>query len=60
MWVYDGQEKRARYVLPPKGRRKRRSTQGSSVTTAQPKQDDLEPDATNRQQPWRYGQKTKK
>lgn len=58
MWVYSGEEKRARYVLPPRQKR-RRSTQGSSVTTNEPKDNELDPKATNRQQPYRYGQKKK-
>jgi hypothetical protein len=65
MWIYDPVEKRARYILPPKKRHRRRKdkgpdiNQGSSVTTKKPKSKDLAPEATNRQPPWRYGQKRK-
>jgi hypothetical protein len=60
MWIY--KQGTRSYLLPPKKKRKRkkREVQGSSITAKDARNDDLKMDATNHQQPWRYGQKVKK
>jgi len=55
MWMY--KRGAARRIIGSRGRVQ--SDQGRSMLVKNPEPKDLAPPASNRQQPWRYGQKVK-